>query len=237
MSIITNYKTLWLTAACALLSIFSKAQNYEFGIFAGTSNYQGDLADGAIVWKKAQPAGGLLVRYSPLDFLSFRMGFTAGKLVGDDQTSSKPNIRERGFTFTSNIREVSLLTEIHLPTFGSSSYGIFKARFSPFLFAGIGISTINGEPEAPKDVIPYPFPEFDARKKFMCVPFGGGVKFRFAEAFSTSIEWGTRTVFNDYLDGISVNGNPKRNDWYMFGGITLTYVIDGGDDNPYRGRR
>ena len=165
MTIITNCKTLCLTAAGVFLSFLSQGQNYEFGLFAGTSNYQGDLADGVIVWKKAQPAGGLLVRYSPLDFLSFKMAFTAGKLIGDDQTSSKANIRERGFSFTSNIREVSLFTELHLPQFGSSSYGIFKARFSPFLFVGVGITTINGEPQAPKDLIPYPFPEFDARKK------------------------------------------------------------------------
>lgn len=237
MRTVTNNKTIFFAVAFIFLNFFSTAQNYEFGIFAGTSNYQGDLADGIYVWKETQPAGGLLIRYSPLNYLSFKMAFTAGKLLGNDKNSKNADIRDRGYSFTSNIREFAAFTELHLPRFGSSTYGIFKARFSPFVFIGVGITTLNGEPKAPKDAVPYPFPEFNAQKKFICMPFGGGVKLRFAESFATSVEWGTRTVFSDYLDGISKNGNPNANDWYMFGGITLTYYIDGGDNNPYRGRR
>ena len=219
------------------LCFFSKAQKYEFGIFAGASNYQGDLAGGTVVLKETQPAGGLLVRFSPLNYLSFKMAFTASKLSGNDKNFKDVGIRQRGYSFTSNIREFAAFTEFHLPQFGSDNSGMFRARFSPFIFVGVGITTLTGEPQAPKDGSPYPFPEFDARKKFICLPMGGGLKLRFSKSFATSIEWGTRTVFNDYLDGISKNGNPNANDWYMFGGISLTYVIDGGDNNPHTGKQ
>ncbi len=218
-------------------STYLSAQNYELGIFAGSTNYQGDLADGGIVWKETQPAGGLLIRYSPLSFLSFRLGFTAGKLLGDDKNSRDASIRERGFTFVSNVKEIAALAEFHLPKYGSSSYGMFKGKFSPFGFVGFGLTNINGEPKAPKDRVPYPFPEFEAKSSFVCAAIGGGFKFQFAPSFATSIEWGTRTAFNDYIDGISKNGNPKANDWYMFGGLTLTYIVDGGDGNPYKSKR
>ena len=66
---------------------------------------------------------------------------------------------------------------------------------------------------------------------------GAGLKFQIAEQFAISSEWGARKTFGDYIDGISVNGNPKSGDWYTFGGITLTYLVDGGNDNPYKGRR
>lgn len=155
------------------LCFFSKAQKYEFGIFAGASNYQGDLADGIVVLKETQPAGGLLIRFSPLNYLSFKMAFTAGKLSGNDKNFKDASFRKRGYSFTSNIREFAAFTELHLPQFGSGSFGTFQARFSPFIFIGVGITTLNGEPQASKDAVPYPFPEFDARKKFICLPMGG----------------------------------------------------------------
>lgn len=226
-----------LTSIIIFLFSFSlSAQSYEFGLFGGVTTYQGDLADGLIVWPNIQPAGGLLLRYNPGSFYSLRMGFTTGKLLGNDQNSKRQIIKDRAFSFYSTVREISAVAEFQLPSYGTSAYGLFKMKFSPFLFGGIGLSVINGEPKAPVDRIPYPFPEFDARKNFLVLPIGGGLKFRFADQFAISTEWGTRKTFGDYIDGISINGNPNSGDWYIFGGITLTYVVDGGDSNPYRGR-
>ncbi len=217
-----------------VFSHLSFSQNYELGLFAGASNYQGDLAGGLIIWKETQPAGGLFVRYSPLDFVSFKLGFTSGKFIGNDKNSPDLSIQKRGFSFTSNVRELAAFTEFHLPQYGSSSYGLFKPRFSPFIFGGVGLSMVNGIPIAPKDRTPYPFPEEGVKTQFLSIPAGVGVKFRFTESFATSLEWGTRAVFSDYLDGISKNGNPNRNDWYMFMGVTFSYVIDaGGYGSPF----
>lgn len=209
------------------------SQNYELGLFAGASNYQGDLADGLIVWKETQPAGGLFVRYSPLDFVSFKLGFISGKMIGNDRNSSDESIRKRGFSFESDVRELAAFTEIHLPQYGSSSYGLFRPRFTPFIFGGVGVSMVNGKPVAPKDRTPYPFPEEGTKTQFLAIPGGIGVKLRFTENFATSLEWGTRAVFSDYLDGISKNGNPKRNDWYMFMGVSLSYIIDTNAGSPF----
>ena len=214
-------------------SSLSNAQNFEVGLFGGVTNYQGDLADGAIVFRETEPAYGVLLRYSPLDFLTFKASLTLGTLRGDDKNSSNEDIRQRGYAFKANLRELGFFAELHLPGYASSGQGIFKASFSPFLFAGIGFTSTDGKPTAPAGRLPYPFPEVDAKNSFICVPFGGGFKWHFIEKMSASIEWGARDVFNDYLDGISKNGNPKANDWYMFGGITLTYVLDGGGDNPF----
>lgn len=222
----TNIFRRCVFATCLFLSQLTYSQNYELGLFAGSSNYQGDLADGLLVWKETQPAGGLFIRYSPIDFLSFKLGFTSGRIIGSDLNSSDAGIRQRSYTFESQIREFAAFGEFHLPQYGSSSYGIFSPRFSPYVFGGVGLTTLNGKPNAPRDRVPYPFPEEGAKNQFITVPVGLGVKFRFAETFATSVEWGTRAVFSDYLDGISKNGNPKKNDWYMFMGVTLSYIID-----------
>ena len=226
----------WLFFLCLSLNAL-KAQNYEFGIFAGTTNYQGDLADGIIQWSETQPAGGLVFRYSPFTFTSVRFGFTTGKLFGNDATSSRPYIRERGFSFVSNVKELSMMAELHLPYYGSADYGIFKLKLSPFVFVGMGLTIVNGQPKGPADLVPYPFPEFNSKKDFLVMPIGGGIKMQVSEQIAVSGEWATRKTYSDYIDGISVNGNPKRDDWYMFGGLAITYKVDGGGENPYKGRR
>ncbi len=230
---------------CALATLFvalfflpqtARAQHYELGIFAGGCNYQGDLADGYIVWNQTQPAVGGFVRFAPLDFLSLKASFTYGNLIGGDRFSGLPNIRERGYAFESNIRELGFFAEVHLPKYGSSGYGMFRTRFSPFVFAGFGFTNINSQPTAPADRVPYPFPEIGSVSSFFAGSMGGGFKLHFASNFATSIEWGARTPFSDYLDGVSFRGNPGSGDWYMFGGLTLSYVLDGGNANPFRGR-
>jgi hypothetical protein len=226
-----------LSILIIFLSSFTlSAQSYELGIFGGWTAYQGDLADGITVWPNIRPSGGLLIRYNPTSYYSFRLGFTTGTLVGDDQNSKRQIIRDRGYSFYSTVREIAALGELHLPLFGSSSYGLFKLKISPYVFGGVALTVINGEPKAPEDRVPYPFPEFDAKKNFFIVPLGGGLKFQIKKNFSIGAEWGTRKTFGDYIDGISLNGNPASGDWYMFGGLTMTYIVDGGNDNPYKGR-
>ena len=227
-------KTILFAAFCFILPFVSHAQSYEVGFLGGGINYQGDLADGVIVLKETQPAYGLVLRYSPLNFVSVRLGYVQGRIVGDDVNSSNVDIRKRGFKIASNIRELSVLTEWHLPSYGKSTMGIFKPSVTPFLFAGVGFASGDGKPQAPADRYPDPFPEFNATSNFISIPFGGGIKFHFAENFATSVEWGIRATFSDYVDGVSTNANPLKNDYYMLGGITFTYVIDGGGDNPFR---
>jgi Domain of unknown function (DUF6089) len=226
-------KTYLLAAICLCFSFLSMAQSFEIGAFGGGSNYQGDLADGILVLKETQPAYGLIMRYSPFKFLSFRVGYLQGGIVGDDKNSSNEDIRKRGFNISTNIRELSVLTEWQLPSYGNSNQGIFRPSITPFLFAGIGFASRDKDPKAPIDRYPDPFPEFNSKKSFTSIPFGGGLKFHFAESFAMSLEWGMRATFSDFVDGVSVNANPLKNDYYMFGGITVTYVLDGGGDNPF----
>jgi hypothetical protein len=236
-----NMKKITKAIYCLLFLYVSlntlKAQNYEFGIFAGTTNYQGDLADGLIQLKETQPAGGLIFRYSPFSFTSIRFGFTTGKLFGNDATSKRDYIRERGFSFVSNVKELSMMTEFHLPYYGSADYGIFKIKLSPFILVGMGLTIVNGQPKAPTDLVPYPFPEFNSKKNFLVMPIGGGIKLQVSDHIAISGEWATRKTYSDYIDGISTAGNPDRDDWYMFGGLAITYKVDGGGENPYKGRR
>lgn len=56
------------------------------------------------------------------------------------------------------------------------------------------------------------------------------------------MECGFRKTFTDYLDDVSLRGDPKNMDWYMFAGITITYIFIGngeqkGETNGRKSRK
>ncbi len=221
-----SLKKIKLTVIAFVLCLpLSKAQ-FEAGLFIGACNYQGDLADNTLRWQETQPSFGAILRYTPNRFLTIRGSFIQGKLTGSDLRSSDPGTRYRGFTFKSTLREFSVVSEFNfLGQSNENNYQGSSTLFNPYIFAGLGIASNDGEPIAPPDTRPYPFPEAGATSIVPAFPMGLGFKVQFGESVSVGIEWGTRLTFSDYLDGVSKTGNPKKNDWYMFGGLTLAYCF------------
>jgi Domain of unknown function (DUF6089) len=221
-----SLKKINLTVIAFVLCLpLSKAQ-FEAGLFIGACNYQGDLADNTLRWQESKPSFGAILRYTPNPFLTIRGSFIQGKLSGSDLRSSDPGTRYRGFTFKSTLREFSVISEFNF--LGQSNENNFQGAntlFNPYIFAGIGIASNDGEPIAPPDTRPYPFPEDGATSIVPAFPMGLGIKIQLGETISLGAEWGTRLTFSDYLDGVSKTGNPKKNDWYMFGGLTLAYCF------------
>jgi Domain of unknown function (DUF6089) len=217
-----------------LLCFFNQLPNgkaqFEAGIFAGAANYQGDLADGIVIWRETQLSYGALARYTPNRFVSLRAHFIQGNLQANDLNSSNVGIRKRGFKFNSTLHEFAAIGEFNFLGKQTDVANDFSFMVNPYLFSGIGIAFTSKTPTAPEDSSPYPFPEVGARRTFLTVPIGIGVKIQPSPAFSLGLEWGARTVFSDRLDGVSnasaPNVNSKGNDWYMFGGLIFTYVFN-----------
>jgi hypothetical protein len=216
---------------CLFLSSFAvipklKAQ-FELGAWGGGNNYQGDIADAVVILRETQFAYGGLMRYNINRFFTVRAHYLRGVLTGNDLNSGDPNIRMRGFSFTSKLNELGFIGEYNfLGQSNQNNFFDFKFLINPYVFTGFGIVSTSGTPSAPSDVTPNPFPEQGARNNFFSVPIGIGVKIQPLEFLSIGIEWGGRTPFSDLLDGVSKNGNPKKKDWYMFGGLTLTYCLN-----------
>ena len=220
------FKKINLTLLAFVLWLpLSKAQ-FEVGAFGGACNYQGDLAGGVVIWQETQPAFGVLLRYTPNPYITIRGNYLQGKLTGADSHSPEPSQRSRGLTFNSTIREFSFIGEFNfLGQSNERNYQGAETLFNPYLFAGLGVASTDGTPVAPSDRRPYPFPEEGTKSIVPALPLGIGFKVQFSDVVSVGIEWGTRLTFSDYLDGVSKVGNPKKNDWYMFGGLTFTYCF------------
>jgi hypothetical protein len=222
-------QTTFLAILCFIIYSPNSNAQIEAGFYAGATNYQGDLADGTIIWRETQLSYGALVRYTPDRFVSLRAHFMQGNLQASDYNSSNVGIRQRGFKLKTVIRELAIVGEFNFLGKENNVANDFSFMVNPYLFGGLGVAITSNSPTAPADTNPYPFPEVGAKNTFLAIPLGIGVKIQPAPSFSLGLEWGARTCFSDKLDGVSNASKSvfsKGNDWYMFGGLTFTYIFN-----------
>ena len=200
------------------------AQQMEGGLFAGISNYQGDLVDSYVEIAETNLAYGAFLRYYVHNNFAVRLAAYGGKLTGGDVNSDDPDRYARGAKFATSIFELGINGEWHI--LGQERYDDTKGflkNFSPFLYMGVAIAytdpVIEGEG----------FPELEEYpNSFISIPVGGGFKYKIHEVVSIGMEGGFRPAFSDYLDGVSALGNPGRKDWYIFGGMNIVFNFGGG---------
>ena len=201
---------------------------WQSGLFLGGANYQGDLLEQqAPLMKETGYALGLINRFRFSDHFSARAHFMIGKISGSDLNSEENSgRRNRNFSFNSQIGEFALALEYE-PFATRKDSTSSKRLLSPFVYLGIGayranptntfetrlgnefLAKINtDQSESTNDIQPM-------------IPLGGGVKFNLSRRFVLGMELGTRIVFDDYLDGVSVSASEEHNDWYWFGGVNV----------------
>jgi outer membrane protein OmpA-like peptidoglycan-associated protein len=221
-----------ITVLFCLFFTFTCFGQWEIGGFLGSSNYQGDVVKPILFsLKETTGAGGLLLRYHINEQMAVRGNLLIGKISGaDDNFESRGN---RGFSFTSPLTEISLVGEYEV--FGSRRLrdGAFRKYFSPYFFAGFGVGLINPKTNFnennTKSLAEAAAVAKDKatgfKKANLAIPLGAGVKFGLTPRVTLGAEMGLRPVFTDYLDGISEAANPEKDDWYVFGGLTLGYRL------------
>jgi len=214
-----------------------KSSHYmELGMMLGATQYSGDLAERDLELSQTEVGFGFFYRYHIHEQFFAKGQVYFGYISGDDANS--PDLFERKFSFFSPLWEVAAVVEYApLAKERVTKTGINNFFLSPYLFAGIGGAFTRAEPEyygSIADADKYlktPLPEEDIiRRSFFTFPMGAGIRYDYSERFVFGAEGGFRPVFSDKLDGISINGNPDKNDWYYFVGITASFVIN----QPYR---
>lgn len=223
-----------------------KGQIYEIGVSGGISAYMGDLNTHKI-FNKIHGGSGIMVRYNHNQHISARLNahytrLRGNDLRGDQPYSIFPGVKE--FEFNTKLSELSFQTEINFLPFIT---GDIETRFSPYLFMGLGVIHFNptgktgantGSPtkidfDDPNiiqiwgnELKPGEFSNFS-----IISIIGYGFKFNLSNNFMAGFEWGMRYAGapflngygTDYLDMVSLKGNPKNNDWYSVLGLTFTY--------------
>jgi opacity protein-like surface antigen len=184
---------------------FMQGQNWHISIFAGNSNYQGDLQQKRYTLQQAQVAFGIGARYEITEKLFARVNFTYAKIAADD---NKGTINTgRNLSFSSPIAEGMLGVEYDF-------FSLYERSLTPYVFAGIAgyhfnPSTIDIQG---RKVFLQPLGTegqgfYLGRKKYplsqMAIPIGGGLRFALSENIRIGLEVGFRKLFTDYLDDVS----------------------------------
>lgn len=215
-----------------LLPIFMMAQpTFEAGIFIGGSNYQGDLVptQGPVI-SETGPTFGIVTRLRLSNYFALRSNILYGEISGSDLNFDDASYAiRRNANFKNKYADLALLAEWEPFAFWKKDSLDRRKVLSPYLFAGAGFSIINPvlDPGPNNDFTSLLIPDLEANfsKAVFNVPFGGGLHFVFSRAVSLRFELGMRYTNSDYLDGVSLSGNPEAKDWMWYGGTNLSFTF------------
>jgi hypothetical protein len=211
------FKTWCLLTFSFVLAIAGvKAQSSEVGFGLGTLTYTGDLVRN-YDFKYSKPAATAFYRSNISTVVSFRAAITAG-MIGASEKPIDAFGSQRDASFDLFLFEASTVMEYHFLNWRDSKKFV---RFTPYMFAGLGLFGISGNEEK----------NGEYSNIQSAIPFGAGVKYVYNPKWYFSLEFGARKTFFDYLDNISEGnqrrknyqyGNPNDNDHYYFLGISIT---------------
>lgn len=198
-------KKILLPVLLILCASGANAQAMNFNVFAGFSNYQGELQEKQFTINQSHAAFGVGLDYELTDKLHVRLTGTFGKISGDDKKSKKN--QTRNLNFTSPLTEISLGLEYQL-------LNLYTKRFTPYIFAGISRFSFNpmAIDTAGRKIKLQPLSTegqgfYGDRKKYklgqFAIPFGLGVKMNLGRTMILGLEVGMRKTFTDYLDDVS----------------------------------
>ncbi|MBI5916815.1 MAG: outer membrane beta-barrel protein [Bacteroidetes bacterium] len=181
-------------------------QGLETGIWLGAVNYFGDLNTNMRL-NRLGPAGGVGVRYNFNERVCGKLSANMGRVEAFDKDS--PNIfeRARNLHFRSLVADLAAQMEFNFLPYihGSNDY-----NWTPYLFAGLGVSYFN--PKAELDGAWYELRPLGTEGQFKGEEYytvaggwvyGAGFKIDLNYEWSLNIDISARRLFTDYLDDVS----------------------------------
>ena len=204
----------------------TEAQIYELGVFAGGSNFIGDVGSTSYIAPN-QPAIGAIVKWNRSPRHAFRASVIFTNLEAIDTKSSDPRRQQRGYGFRNGLFEASIGMEF---TFFDFNLHDNRRKGTPYLYTGVSLARHEN----------FYFDNFgtltseNTNSWAYGIPITLGYKFAISPHFILGAEIGARYTFTDELDGSVPDGdfreqfsfgNTNSNDWYVFSGFTLTYTF------------
>jgi hypothetical protein len=208
----------FLLAIPSLICYGQLTQRSELGFGLGTFNYTGDLVRN-YNFAFSKPAATVFYRVNLSKVISLRTSLTGGRVgASDKRIPIDAFAAKRNASFNIFLLEASAAFEYHFLDWRDKKRPL---RFTPYVFAGIGLFSISGN--ASKTA------EYSNVQP--SIPFGVGMKYVLNPNWYIALEMGIRKTFFDYLDNVSggdpkfknyTYGNPLDYDNYYFLGLTLT---------------
>ena len=223
--------SLFVFCSCCTLSGTAQPSSWRMDIHLGATTYVGDLSDHPFYSENWKPSVGLGVQYQWSAPFSSKLNFSYGQLSGSDQhftTQDWPS-GDRLMRFTTSFSQLSFSLEYHF--LESRTLGR-QRKLSPYLSAGLGIIIFDPDPD-------YGFtrnPELeqailnDGNAGYANIAgninLEAGIDWRLFKQWSVGVNAAVYPTNTDYLDGVSLSGNPNQKDWFAIGSLRLQYQFN-----------
>jgi hypothetical protein len=208
-------RILYLMISLCLFTQTISAQEKEFGVWAGTAVFLGDLNPN-MSFKNARSAMGAFFRYNLNNRMSIRAGVNYAILQAKDSYQKRyPYLLHRNLNFSSQIIEVGATYEINF--FAYSTSGERKTKnWTPYIFTGGSLfyynptTKLNGNKyrleyvgtEGQKSAnIPNKTKGYNSYA--FAIPFGMGIKYALNQNWALNFEVSSRLTFTDFIDDVS----------------------------------
>lgn len=219
------------------------SQDNEIGVYFGATNYIGDVGPTAYInpgrFEGSRTkslsnnyAFGVLFRKNFSDRIAARIQINYAKIGSNDNWKGSAKYRkERGKKFRNTISsEIGLGIDFNFFNFDTK---VNTFQMTPYIHTGIVFLRYNAlhYPNGIDKATKY------AKKSTFAVPITLGYKIKPIKSFIIALEVSAKQTFSDNLDGSYPNfenmnlssqngfGSDLSKDWYVFSGITLTYVF------------
>ena len=219
------------------------SQDNEIGFFFGGTNYIGDVGPTTYInpFSKDNIGGdkenmsngviGLVYKKNFSNRFALRLGFNFAEIQSSDFWKGSSNYRlERGKYFKNNLHEFHLGIDFNFLEFESSSNNF---QFTPYIHTGLSLIRY--------DALHYPIGINEAQRygkdNDLAFPITVGIKLKPINSFILGFEVSAKHSFTENLDGSFPQfedadiysqrpfGSNLSQDWYVYSGITLTYLF------------
>ena len=214
------------------MTVFS--QNNEIGVFIGGSNYIGDVGPTTYIHPfsynlSTNAVAGIIYRKNLNERIALRAKFNFAKIGSSDNWPKTAEYRkQRGKYFKNRIVEFGLGID-----FNFVDFDIYSSSFQMSPYIGTGISFFEYDP------LKYEIGNAEAIQygdaSDLSFPITIGYKIKPFNSFIIAFEINANYSNSDNLDGSFPGqeqmassdyfGSTLSKDWYVFSGITLTYLF------------
>ncbi len=214
------------------MTVFS--QNNEIGVFIGGSNYIGDVGPTTYIHPfsynlSTNAVAGIIFRKNLNERIALRAKLNYSKIGSSDNWPNTVEYRKkRGRYFKNIITEIGVGIDFNFVEFDIYNSSL---QMTPYISTGINFFNYNA--------LRYENGELKAdqygTESNISVPITLGYKLKPLRSFIIGFEITANATFTDNLDGSypidkyndssEIFGSTLSKDWYVFSGITLTYLF------------
>jgi len=217
-----NIKRILFIFTALLFSVSAMAEyrsldqyRFEAGIAGGSSFYLGDTNHATPFYRAGLAVGGL-VRYNISPRYTLKVAATRAEVSGNTRDFGNKYPQDKQVSFHHSLLDMNVSFEFNFMDYGLPPYAHGYRWFSPYIFLGAGLTSFKGEYD-------------NARMEFN-IPWGVGVKIKFADRYNFGAEWSMTSLFTDSFDSVELDNpyghkgisNTKNNDQYSIAKIFLS---------------